>query len=53
MCSLTFKKVFRSLKLTHIQEVMSVNILKDELNSTATFQESHQKQTVFLSPTLI
>lgn len=53
MCSLTFLEAFKSLKLTHIQEVMSVNILKDELHSTVTCQESNQKQTVFFLPTLI
>lgn len=53
MCSLTFKKVFKSLKLTHIQEAISVSILKDELNSTVTFQESNEKQTLLFSPTLI
>lgn len=50
---INFLKSFLTLKLTHIQEVMPVNILQDKLNSTLTRQESNQKQTVFFSPTLI
>lgn len=51
MCSQNFLEVFKTLKLTCMQEVMAFRILKDRLNSNVTCQERHQKQTVFCPPT--